>query len=77
MKNLLITLLFVFPSVLFSQGGSLDLSYGSSGKIITCNSSDLAVIKSNFQSSNKIISFGKNDNTTSGLFLIRYNLDGS
>ena len=37
MKNLYITLLFIIPSVLFSQGGALDNSFGLNGKNSTCH----------------------------------------
>ena len=77
MKNLLITLIFVFPSVLFSQGSSLDLTYGTNGKFLGCGNGTNFANYSAIQNNNKVLVFGsQNANIQPGLHLLKLQANG-
>lgn len=77
MKKLFLYVYLLFSSIIYSQSGSLDTSFGTLGKNISCNVSHMFEVSRAFQSTGKMISFGRNDFTNNGIYLLRYNLNGT
>lgn len=77
MKKIYIILILLHSNIIFPQAGSLDLSFGSSGKNISCHIDNIFEVANAFQTTGKLISFGRNDSTNNWLYILRYNLDGT
>lgn len=61
----------------FGQAGSLDSSFGVNGKNSSCNQGHIIPFSTAIQSNSKIVSYGfQNENTTSTIFLVRYDSNG-
>lgn len=80
MKKLLLSVVFIMSTAVYSQSGGLDASFGTGGKVVTSISSgaDKAYAVA-LQPDGKIITAGMTTNSVTGkdFACVRYNIDGS